>query len=607
MKKNIIITEQKINNIISQTLNEIAQKDGISHKMFSNWRREYIRILRNFGNNDYTKQEEEQFASLLLQHLGEIATTQTVASWVGKAINNIKKKTNFKYSIESVDPNKITHDVLNLVVTFFKFAFTGFDNDNIKRIAIKEKGEEKGKTLTDIRKGRIENSVDKKINVILKVKEKILNFVRPNFKNLMISVTTNNNPEYYTELQRLTRLLFFECYKLYDYVYGIEDSVILNQNSNMYDDKVNIKNDVSNPVPVFDALKDMIDQKHQQYSDISPDYSPFFRDVINWVDSNDNIVKQKFSDILANYRENTSVKDNEYLGMTKGIYFTLMAFYLGRYIPEMVRNNNIDTNGWSDFLTELEQVNNGIHDWDTLNQLTTRIVNGEDIRVMLYTLLQNKLKNYTTITYDNYIFELSQIFTQKDVKGGDDKGKTFAVKWGYSDGVEPKGIKLESYWYNYEHYFMGLGGTIASVSVSNNDGTSRTLRFKNLETFLREKLKQLNNENKSKPIIKCIYGIFYKVYKDFDGYLKEYIKQNHPTKAQINGIRKNLFIRVNNEIDNIIKEVNNGDKINSNYINNKAEKTNKNIKAREIVNNNKNIAESKIKQIIFESIKRYLK
>jgi hypothetical protein len=610
MKKNIIITEQEINNIILQTLNEIAQKRN-EIVQETNWKKDYIKLLQKFNKNNYDDRDEWDFSTLVKNHLWDIATSERLTYWANRAIGRIKGTPAVKNSASTINPNKITHDVFNMVVTFFIFAFTGFDIKNIKEIAKKEKGiyEKKESELTKVndkfkdnaklnvkikeieqkfkdKVKEIEQKVDIKIKAILVFKKKLLEFVDYNYNELLKSVQ-NKDDSYFKKLQGLSRPLFSCCYSLYEYVYGIKDSVILTQKSNMYDDNFDIKDENSNHQSLFDGLEQTVKQIQYQYKDLTPNYSNFYMNVINWVNSSKNkdIIKQKFDDILRTYREGTSVKDSEYLGIMKGVKFTLLALYLGRDIPNVInrlsRIHRIDISGWTGFLTELEEVNNSIANWETLDQLTDKKVNKNDIRDMLYELIKNELKKHQSITYDNYIFDLFKIFIGNDIEGGENKSKSFAMQSGYDDGIIPKGIDVYSYFQGYKYYFDKLGGT---------------LYYKDLEKFLRQKISLLNDEKKHIPLIKYIYGIFIDWYRE----LKQYFNENNKTltRPKKEEIREKFFKKIDNVINNEINKINNGEiKLKDSDI-----KTNVNN-----IKDQSQIAESKIKQIIYETIKRYLK
>jgi hypothetical protein len=253
-------------------------------------------------------------------------------------------------------------------------------------------------------------------------------------------------------------------------------------------------------------------------------------------------------------------------------------------VNKLSETYKIDTEGLNELLKELSEVNNSINDWETLNKLTQKLVNKKNIRVVLYRLIRQEIitmsNENTSINYSTYIDNLIKIFQTKNIKGEEKYSQSFATKYGFSNEVEPKNIDLYSYWRLYEDYFNNLGGNLLP-------------QFKNLKDFLTQKLGQIENEKKKISLIRVIYGIFFTMNSKLGKYIKakKITQQNEITK-----IRQNLFIKINNEIDNFLNKVKNGET--------KDFKPKSNA---DTVNNNINIAESKIKQIIYETIKRYLK
>lgn len=565
MKKNIIITEQDINNIILQTLNEMAQN--------SRWIENYINVLQNFNNNNYNN--TDRFISDLdgLLYDNQLYfTTQYLAGIINSHILSSKNSDSSINLFESED------EVYKTVNPYFVMSFIGINADEMINSAIKAR-ENKGKNLTDDKITKLSNSVIDIISKIDNNKNSLLDYIKENFDSID-----------YVKLQELSRYLYTSCYYLIEKVYGIKDSGDLTSKSNhSYDDNFDIEDDSVNiddkyQNSLFDALEQTQKEINKKYGTMPINHSKFFTELLNWVNQNGDIVKQKFNDILKKYKELTRTKGTEYLGLTKGVRFALLALYLGHYIPEVVNRlknaYKIDTSGWTGFITELEKVNNSITDWETLNNLTQKIVNEKDIRVILYKLIRNNLKNNPSITYDDYISKLKDIFTGKDIEGGDAKNRTFAINYGFSNEIIPKGINEYSYWKFYEDYFYNLGGKLFPIN--------------NLKDFLRQKLEQLNNQNNSKVLIKYIYGIFFKMNMKFI----KYIKDNKLTQPELIEKQKTVFQKINNVINNEINKLNNGEtKLRDSDIKNNVNTMSKNI----------NIAESKLKQIIYETIKRYLK
>lgn len=558
MKKNIIITEQDINNIILQTLNEMVQNPR--------WIESYIKTLQNFNNNTNPNRYISNLYELLYSNQRYFTT-----DYLSKLIKS--RILSSKNSDSSINLFVSEDEVYQTINPYFVMSFIGINVNETIESAIKQR-EYQGKKWTDDKR----NSVIRDITKINDNKNSLLDYIKENSDSID-----------YVKLQKLSCYLYTSCYYLIANVYGIEDSGDLTSKSNhSYDDNFDIEDkddaNINYDANLFDALKQTEYEINKKYGDISPNYSKFFSEVIDWVNKNDDIIKQKFNDILAEYKRLTRTKNAEYLGLTKGVKFTLLALYLGRYVPKVVyrlnRIYNIDTGGWAGFIEELEKVNNGITDWETLNNLTQKIVNEKDIRVILYKLIRNILRNNPSITYDDYIYGLKTIFTGTDIEGGGIKSKTFAVHSGFSNEITPKGINVYSYWKFYEDYFYKLGGT---------------QHFKNLQEFLIKKLGKLNNKTKYINLIKYIYGIFYKMNMKFNEYIKDNkIKQQN----KINEISKHLFIKIDNEINNEINKLNNGE----------TKLTDSDIKKNATTISDKmDIAESKIKQIIYETIKRYLK
>lgn len=578
MKKNIIITEQDINNIILQTLNEMAQN--------SRWIESYIKILQSLNNNTDSNRYISDLYGLLYDNQ-RYFTTRDLAGIIKSHILSPKN------SDSSINLFASEDEVYQTVNPYFVMSFIGINADEMINSAIKAR-KNKGKNLTDDKITKLSNSVIRDITIIDNNKKELLEYVKE-----------NSNSINYVKLQELSCKLYRSCYHLVANVYGIKDSGDLTSQSNhSYEDNYDIKDDSvnigdePNPFPLLNGLTQTVKKIYKIYGDNTPNYSHFVKDAIDWVNNNEYIIKQKFNDILVKYREKTSVKDTEFLGMTKGVRFALLALYLGRYIPEMVNRiknaYKIDTSGWTGFITELEKVNNGINDWDTLDRLTHKIVQIEDkdkigkkdiyIRNVLYKLIRNNLKNSSSITYDDYISELMDIFKGRDIEQGENKSRTFAINYGFSNGREPKKVDVYSYWQFYQYYFDELGGYLGGD-------------FNNLKHFLMQKLGQLKNKKQSIPLIQYIYSIFFDKYKDLQNIFKtQKIKQDNEKYT----IRKNLFKKINAEINDSINKLNNGEIKRFSKI----KKDNNNA---ETVNNNINIAESKIKQIIYETIKRYLK
>lgn len=581
MKKNIIITEQDINNIILQTLNEMAQN--------SRWIESYIKILQSLNNNTDSNRYISDLYGLLYDNQ-RYFTTRDLAGIIKSHILSPKN------SDSSINLFASEDEVYQTVNPYFVMSFIGINADEMINSAIKTR-KNKGKNLTDDKITKLSNSVIRDITIIDNNKKELLEYVKE-----------NSNSINYVKLQELSCKLYRSCYHLVANVYGIKDSGDLTSQSNhSYEDNYDIKDDSvnigdePNPFPLLNGLTQTVKKIYKNYGDNTPNYSHFVKDAIDWVNNNEYIIKQKFNDILVKYREKTSVKDTEFLGMTKGVRFALLALYLGRYIPEMVNRiknaYKIDTSGWTGFITELEKVNNGINDWDTLDRLTHKIVQIEDkdkigkkdiyIRNVLYKLIRNNLKNSSSITYDDYISELMDIFKGRDIEQGENKSRTFAINYGFSNGREPKKVDVYSYWQFYQYYFDELGGYLGGD-------------FNNLKHFLMQKLGQLKNKKQSIPLIQYIYSIFFDKYKDLQNIFKtQKIKQDNEKYT----IRKNLFKKINAEINDSINKLNNGEIKRFSKI----KKDNNNNNNAETVNNNINIAESKIKQFIYETIKRYLK
>jgi len=578
MKKNIIITEQDINNIILQTLNEMAQN--------SRWIESYIKILQSLNNNTDSNRYISDLYGLLYDNQ-RYFTTRDLAGIIKSHILSPKN------SDSSINLFASEDEVYQTVNPYFVMSFIGINADEMINSAIKAR-KNKGKILTDGKITKLSNSVIRDITIIDNNKKELLEYVKE-----------NSNSINYVKLQELSCKLYRSCYHLVANVYGIKDSGDLTSQSNhSYEDNYDIKDDSvnigdePNPFPLLNGLTQTVKKIYKNYGDNTPNYSHFVKDAIDWVNNNEYIIKQKFNDILVKYREKTFVKDTEFLGMTKGVRFALLALYLGRYIPEMVNRiknaYKIDTSGWTGFITELEKVNNDINDWDTLDRLTHKIVQIEDkdkigkkdiyIRNVLYKLIRNNLKNSSSITYDDYISELMDIFKGRDIEQGENKSRTFAINYGFSNGREPKKVDVYSYWQFYQYYFDELGGYLGGD-------------FNNLKHFLMQKLGQLKNKKQSIPLIQYIYSIFFDKYKDLQNIFKtQKIKQDNEKYT----IRKNLFKKINAEINDSINKLNNGEIKRFSKI----KKDNNNA---ETVNNNINIAESKIKQIIYETIKCYLK
>lgn len=565
MKKNIIITEQDINNIILQTLNEMAQN--------TRWIESYIKILQNFNNNTNTNRNTSNLYELLYSNQ-RYFTTRTLSKIINSHILSSKNSDSSINIFESED------DVYQMVNPYFVMSFIGINAEEIINSAIQER-KNKGKKWND---EDLRNSVIRDISRIEKNKNFLLDYVKEN------SDSIDN-----VKLQERSCYLYASCYYLIANVYGIKDSGDLTSKSNhsyednfdIKDDSVNIDDDSYKETPL-DALTQSVKKIHNNYKDISPNYSIFLTEVINWVNKNDDIIKQKFNDILIKYKTRTHTSLNAYLGMIKGVRLTLLALYLGRNVPEVVNKLSetykIDTEGLNELLKELSEVNNSINDWETLNKLTQKLVNKKNIRVVLYRLIRqeiiNMLNKNTSINYSTYIDDLINIFQSQDIEGKTNYSQSFAQKYGFSNEVKPKNIDLYSYWRLYEDYFNNLGGNLLP-------------QFKNLKDFLTQKLRQIENEKKRMSLIRVIYGIFFTM----NSKLGKYIKTKKITQQnEINKIRQNLFIKINNEIDIYINKVKNGETKNFDPKNN-ADTVNKNI----------NIAESKIKQIIYETIKRYLK
>lgn len=569
MKKNIIITEQDINNIILQTLNEMVQNPR--------WIESYINILQNFNNNTNTNRDTSNLGKLLYNNQ-DYFTTRTLSKIINSHILSSKNSDSSINIFESED------DVYQMVNPYFVMSFIGINAEEIINSAIQTR-KNKGKKWDNDKEIKLRKSVIDIISLIDNNKNSLLDYIKENFDSID-----------YVKLQELSRYLYTSCYYLVEKVYGIKDSGDLTSKSNhsyddnfdIKDDSVSIDDDLYNETPL-DALTQSVKDINNNYNDISPNHSNFLTEVINWVNKNDDIIKQKFNDILAKYKSRTrSTEKNPYLGMIKGVRLTLLALYLGRNVPEVVNKLSetykIDTEGLNELLKELSEVNNSINDWETLNKLTQKLVNQKNIRVVLYRLIRQQIMNMsnenTSINYSTYIDNLINIFQTKNIKGEQKYSQSFATKYGFSNEVEPKNIDLYSYWRLYEDYFNNLGGNLLP-------------QFKNLKDFLTQKLGQIENEKKKISLIRVIYGIFFTMNSKLGKYIKtkKITQQNEITK-----IRQNLFIKINNEIDNFINKVKNGETKDFDPKSNA-----------DTVNNNINIAESKIKQIIYETIKRYLK
>lgn len=568
MKKNIIITEQDINNIILQTLNEMVQNPR--------WIESYINILQNFNNNTNTNRDTSNLYELLYSNQ-RYFTTRTLSKIINSHILSSKNSDSSINIFESED------DVYQMVNPYFVMSLIGINAEEIINSAIQER-KNKGKKWDNDKEIKLRKSVIDIISLIDNNKNSLLDYIKENFNSID-----------YVKLQELSRYLYTSCYYLIEKVYGIKDSGDLTSKSNhsyddnfdIKDDSVNIDDDSYKETPL-DALTQSVKDINNNYKDISPNYSNFLTEVINWVNNTNDIVKQKFNDILTIYKTRTHTSLNAYLGMIKGVRLTLLALYLGRNVPEVVNKLSetykIDTEGLNELLKELSEVNNSINDWETLNKLTQKLVNQKNIRVVLYRLIRQQIMNMsnenTSINYSTYIDNLINIFQSQDIEGKTNYPQSFAQKYGFSNEVKPKNIDLYSYWRLYEDYFNNLGGNLLP-------------QFKNLKDFLTQKLGQIENEKKKISLIRVIYGIFFTM----NSKLGKYIKTKKITQqTEINKIRQNLFIKINNEIDNFINKVKNGETKDFDPKSNA-----------DTVNNNINIAESKIKQIIYETIKRYLK